>query len=311
MAISREVFKVEQVLKNTIPLGDNQDRFSSAVLMKEVKEIIKKHVDSDTFPMSGTNERPSCRTFVVAQMARQMSAAPTLFRSYNCEGFRADNVPVWQAALATSAAPTFFQAIEISNPLGNPAVAYIDGGVGHNNPAQLARQEARRIWPSSRSCCLVSIGTGRPKAIRIDYAKLESSDELVRLNTRNAVLDSLKTYIPGFARAADNFKKVKNLPAGVMAVIQMAKAVSQLITSSEEVHRNLDTEAYENDANGQFRYFRFNVERDVGDIGFGDITNIHDMNVDTIAYMGDSARFMKMACVKQLIAPRAFTREYS
>jgi hypothetical protein len=97
-----------------------------------------------------------------------------------------------------------------------------------------------------------------------------------------------------------------------MAVIQMAGAVSKLITSSEDVHQNLETEARENDADGRFPYFRFNVEREVGDIGLGDTTKLSDMNVDTIAYMGESsARLMKMACTKQLIAPHVFAREYS
>jgi hypothetical protein len=45
--------------------------------------------------------------------------------------------------------------------IGRPPTAYVDGGLGYNNPIRLAMEEARHIWPASREIgCVVSIGTG-------------------------------------------------------------------------------------------------------------------------------------------------------
>lgn len=61
-------------------------------------------------------------------------------------------VTCWEAARATSAAPTFFP------PFGERS--YTDGGVWANNPAMLAIDEARRAYPGD-AFRVLSIGTGR------------------------------------------------------------------------------------------------------------------------------------------------------
>ena len=43
--------------------------------------------------------------------------------------------------------------------IGNPPVAYIDGGMGYNNPIRAFIEETSNIWPSDRISCIVSIGT--------------------------------------------------------------------------------------------------------------------------------------------------------
>ena len=45
--------------------------------------------------------------------------------------------------------------------IGKPPTAYVDGGLGYNNPIRLLLDEARHIWPSTREIgCIVSISTG-------------------------------------------------------------------------------------------------------------------------------------------------------
>ena len=72
---------------------------------------------------------------------------------------------VWQAARATSAAPTFFPAFKFKNPNETdekkPPVL-IDGGVFINNPALNLLLEARKQMPhiQQENQLLVSIGTG-------------------------------------------------------------------------------------------------------------------------------------------------------
>jgi len=67
------------------------------------------------------------------------------------------NCFIWEAALATSAAPTFFKRIHI----GKPKVGYLDAGLGYNNPVQQVFDEARSIFDHKRKvACILSLGTG-------------------------------------------------------------------------------------------------------------------------------------------------------
>ena len=67
-----------------------------------------------------------------------------------------DLVTIWEAARATSAAPSFFDPIAI----GPNHDQYVDGGLGANNPVQFAMLAAKEAWPKSTIRCLVSIGAG-------------------------------------------------------------------------------------------------------------------------------------------------------
>jgi uncharacterized protein len=64
-----------------------------------------------------------------------------------------------EVARATSAAPTYFEPIQLMvGPEGN--LAFIDGGVHSNNPAMCAYVEARKIHPDENDFLVVSLGTG-------------------------------------------------------------------------------------------------------------------------------------------------------
>ena len=56
------------------------------------------------------------------------------------------------------------QLLRSSPPMniGPNNVAYIDGGLGLNNPINILMDEARQLWPSRDIACIVSIGTGVP-----------------------------------------------------------------------------------------------------------------------------------------------------
>ncbi|KAK9384161.1 hypothetical protein V1515DRAFT_589424, partial [Lipomyces mesembrius] len=76
------------------------------------------------------------------------------------------NIPasICQAALATSAATTFFEPVRIGNR------TFADGGLGANNPVDQVEGEATDIWCSKKGSgelkplvkCFLSIGTGNP-----------------------------------------------------------------------------------------------------------------------------------------------------
>ena len=87
---------------------------------------------------------------------------PVLFRTYpSCETHL--GCKVWEAARATSAAPTFFKRLEIGNKQ-----PFIDGGLGRNNPSKLVLAEAKVVFPTRQIGCLVSIGTGQAEIISIN-----------------------------------------------------------------------------------------------------------------------------------------------
>src|SRR5271154_3147452 len=71
--------------------------------------------------------------FVCAMSALNMAAGiPHLFRSYQAPKNQTFNCTIWEAARATSAAPTFFEQIVIGEP--GSSLSYVDGGMGCNNP---------------------------------------------------------------------------------------------------------------------------------------------------------------------------------
>ncbi len=85
---------------------------------------------------------------------------PVLFRTYPSRETHL-GCKVWEAARATSAAPTFFKRLEIGNQ------PFIDGGLGCNNPSKLVLVEAKVVYPTRQIGCLVSIGTGQAEIISI------------------------------------------------------------------------------------------------------------------------------------------------
>jgi len=83
-----------------------------------------------------------------------------LFTSYNRARRATDRVSLFtnatriDAALATSAAPTYFPSHCCLEE------AFIDGGMMHNNPSMVALDEVKALWPSNECHILVSLGTG-------------------------------------------------------------------------------------------------------------------------------------------------------
>ena len=80
-------------------------------------------------------------------------------RSYRIPGDPIDDCPIWQACRATSAAPTIFPPMRTGK--SNEQIAYVDGGLGKNNPTLELIDEAKTLWQDKRDIgCIVSVGTG-------------------------------------------------------------------------------------------------------------------------------------------------------
>ena len=90
---------------------------------------------------------------------------PRLFRTYKVRSHASPNCKIWEAARATTAAPTIFKGISIGES-GQIRERFIDGGIKCNNPTKQVMDEARLLFGDDRHLgALVSIGTGHPGTI--------------------------------------------------------------------------------------------------------------------------------------------------
>jgi tetratricopeptide (TPR) repeat protein len=122
-------------------------------------------------------------------------------------------------------------------------------------------------------------------------------------NAQRSLFEHVKSFVPHIVSFFPEWKTATNFPSGVLALIKMASALSGLITSSEEVHQRLQRASRGTDLNKQFPYFRFNVGRDIGDIGLGDWRKEEEIAVHTAAYLEEQEiEEMKSLCVKCLIS---------
>jgi predicted acylesterase/phospholipase RssA len=96
---------------------------------------------------------------------------PVHFRTYQSEWNPAPNCKIWEAARATSAAPTFFKSITVSSDDGIP-MKFIDGGMAVNNPTERVLSEANKLFSghNQQLSCILSIGTGQSKTISVPEA---------------------------------------------------------------------------------------------------------------------------------------------
>lgn len=101
-------------------------------------------------------------------------------RSYKLPDESNIRATICQAALATSAATTFFDPVSIGDR------SFADGGLGSNNPVDEVEGEAANIWCSETGDlkplvkCFISIGTGSP-------GKKAFEDSLVKFLSQTVV----------------------------------------------------------------------------------------------------------------------------
>jgi predicted acylesterase/phospholipase RssA len=99
------------------------------------------------------------RSFVCTNL--QKTNTVTRLRNYRTRSSATGFSPtILEAALATSAAPTYFSDITIEGS------KFVDGAIGANNPTAVLEEEACDLWcPDTRNLpplvkCFISIGTG-------------------------------------------------------------------------------------------------------------------------------------------------------
>ncbi|KAG4431757.1 hypothetical protein IFR05_012756 [Cadophora sp. M221] len=140
-------------------MGKVKAQFDSSKLENAIRDTIKKATLSEAALFNDGIDR-GCRTFVCT--VDQNTKGIVRLRSYTLP--EESNIPatICEAALATSAATTFFEPVRIGNRM------FADGGLGANNPVDEVEGEAANIWCSETADlkplvkCFISIGTGNP-----------------------------------------------------------------------------------------------------------------------------------------------------
>ena len=189
--MSPEIFPVEGLFQKSkvgqlFTVARGTQRFQAEPLEKAIKRLVKKNLGHRStehektllrFEASRLRGDNGCKvyglqflsylcvySFIHLTTSRfvcvrsEKLGRPFRFRSYDSSWDVVDDCPIWQACRATSAAPTFFPPMQI----GDPPVAYVDGGLGHNNPIRALMDEKSHIWPDRQIGCIVSVGTGIP-----------------------------------------------------------------------------------------------------------------------------------------------------
>lgn len=139
--------------------GKVKGRFDSAKLKAAIRKVVEQSGKSETDLLDDGAER-GCRTFVCT--ADRHTKEIIRLRSYSLPHAPNIRATICQAALATSAATTFFEPMNIGDR------SFADGGLGANNPVDQVEGEASQIWCVGNGDlkplvkCFISIGTGNP-----------------------------------------------------------------------------------------------------------------------------------------------------
>ena len=175
-----------------------------------------------------SNGKDLCPCFVVTLDTDDVSK-PTIFSSYatlsdeqksqSSEGdlsHTTEDVSIVTAALATSAAPTYF------HPTVHNGHTYIDGGVGFNNPSEIALKQLTELYgPNAHVHTFISLGTGKREKNPYRRKKRSSPGSGARL--------------------------------GISGLLDVMRAFSHISTDSQAVHERMGERFAQTGA-----YYRFN-----------------------------------------------------
>jgi len=120
---------------------------------------------------------------------------PYHLRTYKVQGEMVYNCEIWEAARATTAAPTYFKALSITWPNGSKN-RFVDAAFRSNNPTEEVIEEAQTIFGASTPLrILVSIGCGVKSIVR--YEAPSALDKFLPKNViktlKDIALDCEKT----------------------------------------------------------------------------------------------------------------------
>lgn len=244
--------------------------FDHDVFRLQIQKVVRNSrlgLSADAWLEDPRPDQERCRTFVVA--TRKHADGAVRLRTYGMEIADAFQARIWEAARATSAAPTFFCPIVIND------VEYSDGGIGFNNPVKEAIAEVGWIWPNRPIGCLLSIGTGRESPLQL----ADQATVLPRM-VRTILGKTSRRFAYGAA---------------------VAEYCVKVVTNCEQIHRELTERRNEFALNRN--YFRLNVPIGMSQIGLDEWQELRTMMALTESYMCGEMLEQKQRIASLLLHP--------
>ncbi|XXH00163.1 hypothetical protein Hte_006505 [Hypoxylon texense] len=210
--------------------------FDHKVLEDKVRGIARDCLgDADAALLE---EEPGCKIFVCASM---FNTETQRLRSYHSPAEESSSCSIWEAARATSAAPTFFDPITFSN-----GCTFRDGALRDNNPIFELIDEIRTEFPAREVSCVVSIGTGVPTSITVrnGLASVAKACAKITTDTEKVARRFERIYCSPDAKYRGKYFRY-NIPRGVgdvrldeweKADIMMSNAMSYLREAAEALN---------------------------------------------------------------------------
>lgn len=112
----QHVFEIKPLLLSVIPSGDDECRFCYQKFERAIQSIIKNKIGDENSLMMESMDNDSCPTFILATKGSYTHGEPYLFRSYRWKLSEPSHCKIWQVARASTAAPSFFKPLCISDP---------------------------------------------------------------------------------------------------------------------------------------------------------------------------------------------------
>ncbi|KAH6683342.1 acyl transferase/acyl hydrolase/lysophospholipase [Halenospora varia] len=249
ITLGREVFAEPRSLPN-------ENMFDAAKLENAIKKVLKSTIGDgkEDEPLKDPLGAECCKAVVFTlPFTAPASSQPTAFRSYSCaHAPKIEPYTIWQAARATSAAPTFFKPLVTGKPPHDRR--WVDAGLGFNNPARVVLEEAGRLWGD-------------------DYGQLDPNKHI-------SVFLSLGTGFKAVVRFEAETRKEK-ISAKFRMPIKAVEVMEEIATRTETVHTSIRT---------LFQpkldiYHRFNVEQGLQNFELYDYQQIEAIRADTENYI--------------------------
>ncbi|OCL07594.1 FabD/lysophospholipase-like protein [Glonium stellatum] len=181
--LSKEVFiprKRNRILGSRFQNFIGNGTFDHKALEKIIKSIIKEALTKqqctgklEEAPL--LQEHPKCKIFVCVSMSNTKTQR---LRNYHSVTEEHIECTIWEAARATSAAPTFFDPITFSN-----GATFRDGALRDNNPIFQLINEVSQEFSSREIGTILSLGTGVSSAISLGSGLLSVAEACAKIAT--------------------------------------------------------------------------------------------------------------------------------
>ncbi|KAF3910728.1 hypothetical protein ABW21_db0208933 [Orbilia brochopaga] len=233
-----KVFPDKSSLSKNVSLGYSGETYDEKPLQDAIKMIVKERLGDSEAKLLDTEGKNPCKIFVMAvREDKSNNRGPVFLRSYPSENEVPEfpDIKVWEAARATSAAPSYFKAMSLGK------YKLVDGGLGANNPLGWLWTEMLGVFgPARHTACFLSIGTGmQPNAGLPDVRNVLAAEKaFASVATNTEIVHVLfRTLINAFAPRPQGKKYWRlNIGKSLGDWDEKEKGVLTWITRPKTVH---------------------------------------------------------------------------